>query len=116
MGEDNNWDNNLPLLEPGGQQIDETVEPPCTFDRRGVCKNHRIRGVKNQQKSRKWAKKKFGYGWITVTTTTYTCVQDQCDKEPPESSLNEALCIPNDGILNLSESLEDSRSLGGIAD
>ena len=101
-GEDNNWDNNLPLLELGGQQIDEAVEPPCTFDRRGVCRNHRIRGVK-----------KFGYGWITVTTTTYTCVQDQCDKE---FSLNEALCIPNDGFLNLSESLEDSRSLGGIAD
>ena len=64
----------------------------------------------------KWAKKKFGYGWITVTLTTYTCVQDKCDTEPPESGLKEKLCIPNDGILNFSESLEDSRSLGGIAD
>ena len=76
----------------------------------------RVIRVRSQRGGAVTPKKKFGYGWITVTTTTYTCVQDQCDKEPPESSLNEALCIPNDGILNLSESLEDSRSLGGIAD
>ena len=47
--------------------------------------------------SRKWAKKKFGYGWVTVTTKTYTCVQDKCGKKPSESGLGETLCIPDNG-------------------
>ena len=66
--------------------------------------------------SRKWAKKKFGYGWVTVTTKTYTCVQDKYGKKPSESGLGETLCIPDNGNLILSESLDSSRSLGGNVD
>ena len=88
----------------------------CTFDRRGVCKVHKIKGNKSTQKTKKWSKKKFGFGWTTVTSINYTCTLDEGVEILPESGFVEVLRQPNNGNNEYSESLECSRSLGGAAD
>ena len=55
-----------------GVQYGES-EVVCTFNKRGTCMNHKIKGNAIKQKNRSWKKKKFGYGWVTTTVTTYTC-------------------------------------------
>ena len=32
------------------------------------------RGLKSIKKTKKWCKKKFGYGWVTREVTEYTCM------------------------------------------
>ena len=75
-------------------------------------------GEKTTKKERKWTKKTYGYGWTTISSIMYTCVNEIGRQELPESDLREALHLRNSGIneIDSSESLEDSRSLGGAAD
>ena len=54
-------------VEGGG-----SVEQPCEF-KRGICKTHNIKGNKTVVKSKKWAAKKTGFGWVTSSKVTYTC-------------------------------------------
>ena len=35
---------------------------PCTF-KKGVCTLYKLKGDKSTITNKKWAKKKFGYGW-----------------------------------------------------
>ena len=49
-----------------------SVEHSCEF-RRGICTLHKIKGEKTQRKVKKWAKKRYGYGWVTNTIVEYTC-------------------------------------------
>ena len=88
----------------------------CTFDRRGVCRIHKIKGEKTTQKTKKWSKKKFGFGWTTVTAINYTCTLDKGVDIRPKSGFDEVLRQPSNGNKEYSESLEYSRSLGGAAD
>ena len=112
----------LPLLPEAPQAPPESQSPdpppPCTFNRRGVCRLHKVVGEKTTQKERKWTKKKYGYGWTTISSIIYTCVNEIGRKELPGSDLREALHLRNSGIneIDNSESLESSRSLGGAAD
>ena len=46
----------------------------CTFSKRGTCMNHKTKENVIKQKTRSWRKKKFGYGWVTTTETSYTCI------------------------------------------
>ena len=93
-----------------------TRVPHCTFDRRGVCRIHNIKGNKTTQKTKKWGKKKFGFGWTTVTSINYTCTLDKGVEILPKSGLDEVLRQPSKGNNDYSESSEHSRSLGGAAD
>ena len=48
----------------------------CEFTRKGMCKIHNIKGNRMEAKTKKWKKKKFGYGWVTTTTIRYSCSLD----------------------------------------
>ena len=87
----------------------------CTFDKKGVCRIHKIKGNKSTLKTKKWSKKKFGFGWTTVTSINYTCSLHERVETRPDSGFVEVLRQPNNGN-NDSESLECSRSLGDAAD
>ena len=41
-----------------------------------MCKIHNIKGNRIEAKTKKWKKKKFGYGWVTTTTIRYSCSLD----------------------------------------
>ena len=45
----------------GGHDI---TPPVCEF-KRGVCKQHNVRGKKEIIENKTWEKVKFGYGWRT---------------------------------------------------
>ena len=45
----------------------------CEFNRRGVCNVHKIKGEKMTQKRKVWRKKKYGYGYVTISQVTYSC-------------------------------------------
>ena len=47
-----------------------TVE--CEFVK-GTCKNHGIKGNKKVTSTKKWTKKKHGFGWVTQKKVTYSC-------------------------------------------
>ena len=51
----------------------EGGEVSCEFNRRGFCKVHKIKGEKKTQKRKAWRKKKYGYGYVTVSEVTYSC-------------------------------------------
>ena len=38
-----------------------------------MCRIHKIQGVKVVTKSNEWAKKKNGFGWMTVSSIQYHC-------------------------------------------
>ena len=44
----------------------------CEFVR-GTCKNHRIKGTRKVTSTKKWTKKKHGFGWVTQKKVTYSC-------------------------------------------
>ena len=46
--------------------------PKCEF-KRGVCKEHNMKGKKEVIKSKTWTKLKFGYGWRTNQKVRYSC-------------------------------------------
>ena len=45
----------------------------CTFNKKGFCYQHKIKGDALRTKTKVWKKKKFGYGWLTTTVVSYTC-------------------------------------------
>ena len=40
-------------------------EISCTFNRRGICDIHKLKGDKKTIVSKKWTKRKYDYGWVT---------------------------------------------------
>ena len=59
--ENENAENTENTLE-GGRVVSQ---PDCQF-RRGYCTKHNIKGTKTVTNSKKWTKKKHGYGWSTI--------------------------------------------------
>ena len=61
----------------------------CEF-KRGVCQEHKLKGDKKVTKTKVWKKKKFGYGYVTTTKTSYSCklegVQPAAPEQHPGSS------------------------------
>ena len=49
------------IVVGGGHDI---TPPVCEF-KRGVCKQHNVRGKKEIIENKTWEKVKFGYGWRT---------------------------------------------------
>ena len=45
----------------------------CTFNKKGFCDQHKIKGNASRNRTKVWRKKKFGYGWVTTTIVSYTC-------------------------------------------
>ena len=60
-----------------GNDGDERVEiirtRECTFNKRGVCTIHKIKGTKTESSTQKWAKKKSGFGFVTRKVITWKC-------------------------------------------
>ena len=44
----------------------------CEF-KRGFCVTHKLKGDRRTITSKKWTKKKFGFGWVTSKQTVYSC-------------------------------------------
>ena len=59
-------------IESMGGDMRHGDEPQCEF-RRGVCLTHKLKGNKKTLSIKKWKKKKYGYGWVTVKETQYSC-------------------------------------------
>ena len=67
----------------GGQNVKNECEPVDNFGKieesvqcvfiRGTCKNHNTKGIKEVTSSKKWMKKKNGFGWVTRKKVTYSC-------------------------------------------
>ena len=88
----------------------------CTFNRRGVCKKHKVLGNKTSSKKKAWTKKKFGWGWATVTSVSYTClVEDRSDYSTTNIGDREVSSLPGvDKWVSINpKDLENSRSLVG---
>ena len=73
------------LVEPEMKIVDEGVSNndvmisevrrgvSCEFTKRGVCSLHKLKGDKITQKRKVWRKKKYGYGYVTISQVTYSC-------------------------------------------
>ena len=88
----------------------------CTFNRRGVCRKHKVLGNKTSSKKKIWTKKKFGWGWATVTSVSYTClVEDRSDYSTTNIGDREVSSLPgvDKWVSNNPKDLESSRSLVG---
>ena len=81
---------NTTETEPGREimpSIERTNELPsmeCVFKRGGWCINHGCKGDKRVIKSQVWKKKKNGlYGYVTSTTTKYSCMWEKTEDSKP---------------------------------
>ena len=93
------------MNDPGS--IDGTED--CVF-KRGVCSQHKTKGDKMRSKTKVWKKRKFDYGWVTVTKVSYRCKHrgDSCsqnslgDAKPglPETDLNGSNSNTSPAIAN----------------
>ena len=66
----------------------------CLF-KRGICTQHKIKGKKTIVSSKKWTKKKFGFGWVTSKKTEFTCpggvgLPEQPKHNPTDVMLSES--------------------------
>ena len=66
----------------------------CVF-KRGKCSTHNLKGIKNVISTKKWMKKKFGFGWVTSKRTEYTCPGGDSLPEQPKTD-------PTDVVLSKS--------------
>ena len=59
-----------------GNEVDECMTmneaKQCEF-KRGMCIEHKIKGDKMVNTTKKWQKKKAGYGWVTIRRVAYSC-------------------------------------------
>ena len=112
---ENKPDTTTVLPSSGGSGKHEEKES-CQFNKRGVCREHKVVGVKSTSKKRVWVKKKFGWGWSTITSVKYSClVDDRSDYSATDSRDEEVSCfsrvnkrVPIDTCVE-----ESSRSLVG---
>ena len=89
---------------------------PCQFNKRGVCKEHRVLGIRTKTKRRAWVQKKYGFGWSTITSVNYTCpVYDGSEYSDTINRDREVPCISrvNNGGSSESCDTEHSRNLVG---
>ena len=55
----------------------------CVF-KRGICQEHKIKGTKMTTKRQVWKKRKYDYGYVTVSKTTYSCVMTSTHSTEPD--------------------------------
>ena len=85
-------------LENEEEDISSGVK--CEF-KRGVCQEHKIKGDKKVTKTKAWRKKKFGYGYVTTTKTTYSCRLEGVPITAPEQHPGSTTAISlSPGIAN----------------
>ena len=110
----------------GSSQVSESNLPPnqglpqptipCQFNKQGVCKEHRVLGIRTKTKRRAWVQKKYGFGWSTITSVNYTCpVYDGSEYSDTINRDREVPCISrvNNGGSSESCDSEHSRNLVG---
>ena len=103
-------------LREGGKIPEGTnfsTPPPPLEDtkcqiRRGSCQKHQLKARKTVIKSRKWGKKKDGFGWIYTSKVSYMC---RLETQGREVSQNSTLAENSDHdrsvILNINEQCND---------
>ena len=88
-------------------------EPQCVFSR-GICKIHKLKGDKKTVSTKKWKKKKYGYGWVTVKETQYSCGYRAGNAtEYQEILVSEDNC--KSPVMNIGDSNRCSDSIIGIS-
>ena len=55
-----------------GDPVEMIKTKECTF-KRGVCTIHKVKGTKTELSTKKWTKKKFGFGFVTRKVITWKC-------------------------------------------
>ena len=55
----------------------------CVF-KRGICQEHKIKRTKITTKRQVWKKRKYDYGYVTVSKTTYSCVMTSTHSTEPD--------------------------------
>ena len=58
----------------------------CIF-KRSICTTHNTKGKKITTKTKKWTKRKFGFGWVTTNKISYECTSRMVT--PSENSINQ---------------------------
>ena len=70
----NDYKDEVPFTNDRVNTDGDENEISCTFNRRGICDIHKLKGDKKTIVSKKWTKRKFDYGWVTSKKTVYTCM------------------------------------------
>ena len=60
----------------------------CIF-KRSLCTTHNTKGRKITTKTRKWTKKKFGFGWVTTNKISYECTSRMVMVTPSENLIDQ---------------------------
>ena len=69
-GNNNNGVNAETLGSSVGERVEMIKTKECTFNKRGVCTIHKVKGTKTESSTKKWTKKKFGFGFVTRKVIT----------------------------------------------
>ena len=69
-------------------EVSERV--PCDFSKQGVCRIHKTKGNKMSRKTKVWRKKRYGYGWVTITQSSHTCRMSDFDQQKSEVGIRAA--------------------------
>ena len=89
------------------QRLSEAnLDTPCSFNKRGKCLKHNVMGKKSTLKSRKWVRKRYGFGWVTKQSTVYTCIADKVDTTSQYYSKEVSCESPGLGELGESENTD----------
>ena len=72
------------IISEGGS----STQFSCTF-KRGICQVHKLKGERKVITTKKWARKKFGFGYVTSKKTIYTCLAGL--ESPQLSTTNSAI-------------------------
>ena len=81
----------------------------CEF-RRGKCLVHNIKGDKMSRKIKKWGKKRYGYGWLTVTAIEYTCPYSSVSQDVTSSEISENISRSPGRVLGVPEMKRESNT------
>ena len=89
------------------QRLSEAnLDTPDSFNKRGKCLKHNVMGKKSTLKSRKWVRKRYGFGWVTKQSTVYTCIADKVDTTSQYYSKEVSCESPELGELGESENTD----------
>ena len=100
-----------------GDSMDDMVEQ-CTYDKKGVCNKHGVKGDRSEVKTRTWRKKKFGYGYVTSRKIVYSCNLGRQSKDIQNPVTSDDICLKptlqSKGIMGLGSDNDKWGNVGGI--
>ena len=95
-----------------GRSMSDSM-PVCEYSR-GVCRIHKIRGIRNIIKTKSWKKKKYGFGWVTTTRIEYSCVVPELDTAPDNTSSAVNCHSPGRGLVIIENRNINTTSSAGL--